>query len=312
LRRGRLTRVDTRMSSTRKILIIEDDRLQFRVTERMLANARLARFEMAWAQTFEEGLSLLLTGGYEACLLDFQLGARDGLELLRAARSQSCDTPVIFLTADSSERVDEAAMEAGASDYLVKGEITPRVLERSIRYSLKLGDAMRELRRLATRDALTGLLNRRAFNEVLAEEIDRARRLSRPLALVVLDLDHFKSVNDTRGHPAGDAVLAAVARVLESEVRSIDKVARLGGEEFAVLLMETEAHDALVVARRLVEAVRGRPVGLADGESLAVTVSAGVAELAGYGENDAALMTSADKALYAAKHSGRNCAVLAS
>ncbi len=312
LRRGRLSRVDSRMPPTRKILIIEDDRLQFLVAERMLANARLAHFEIAWAQTFEEGIHLLLTGGYAACLLDFQLGARDGLELLRAARSQGCDTPVIFLTADSSEQIDEAAMEAGASDYLVKGEITPRVLERSIRYSLKLGQAMRELRSLATRDALTGLLNRRAFDETLSAEIDRARRLSRPLALVVLDLDHFKSVNDTRGHPAGDVVLATVARALEAEVRSIDKVARLGGEEFAVLLMETEASEALIVARRLVEAVRSRPVLLVDGESLFVTVSAGVAGLAGYGQSEVTLLTSADKALYAAKHGGRNCAVLAS
>jgi two-component system, cell cycle response regulator len=312
LRRRRPSRVDTRMPQSRRILIIEDDRLQFRVTERMLANARIASFEMAWAQTFDEGLGLLLTGSYDACLLDYQLGARDGLELLKAARSRSCDTPVIFLTADASEQVDEAAMEAGASDYLVKGEITPRVLERSIRYSLKLGEAMRELRRLATRDALTGLLNRRAFDAVLSGEVDRARRLGRPLALVVLDLDHFKAVNDTRGHPAGDAVLSAVARVLEAGVRSIDKVARLGGEEFAVLLMETDAPDALVVARRLVEAVRGRPVGLAEGGELAVTVSAGVAGLAGYGESGAALLTSADKALYAAKHGGRNRAVLAS
>jgi diguanylate cyclase (GGDEF)-like protein len=300
------------MSPPRRILVIEDERLQFRITERMLANTRLAGFEMGWARTFEEGLRLLLTGGYEACLLDFQLGARDGLELLRAARSGGCDTPVIFLTADSSERVDEAAMEAGASDYLVKGEITPRVLERSIRYGLKLGEAMRELRRLATRDALTGLLNRRAFDTVLSDEVGRARRLGRPLALVLLDLDHFKAVNDTRGHPAGDTVLSAVARVLEAEVRSIDKVARLGGEEFAVVLMETEAPDALIVARRLVDAVRGRPVGLADGESLVVTVSAGVASMAGCGGSEAAFLTAADKALYAAKHGGRNRAVLAS
>ncbi|MDF3058390.1 MAG: response regulator receiver modulated diguanylate cyclase [Rariglobus sp.] len=300
------------MPSTQKILIIEDDRLQFRVTERLLANARMARFEVDWAQTFEEGLRLLLTGRYAACLLDFQLGARDGLELLREAREANCHTPVIFLTADSSEQVDEAAMESGASDYLVKGEITPRVLERSIRYSLKLGEAMRELRLLATRDALTGLLNRRAFDALLAEEADRARRLGRSLAVLLLDLDHFKSVNDTRGHPGGDAVLAAVARILGNEVRTIDKVARIGGEEFAVLLMETDAAEGFAVAGRLVEAVRAQPIVLGEGGALTITVSAGVAALPVHGEADATLLAAADKALYAAKHGGRNRAVLAS
>jgi len=297
---------------TLKILIIEDDRLQFRVTELLLANARSASFEIDWAQTFEDGLRLLLTGNYAACLLDFQLGARDGLELLRSARAEDCHTPVIFLTADSSERIDVAAMEAGASDYLVKGEITPRVLERSIRYSLKLGEAMRELRLLATRDALTGVLNRRAFDALLAGESDRARRLGRPLAMVVLDLDHFKKINDTHGHPAGDAVLATVARVLESEVRSIDKVARIGGEEFAVLLMEMDADGGFAVAKRLVTAVRGRPVVVNGGSPLAVTISAGVAALPVHGGTDGEFLAAADKALYTAKHDGRDRAVLAS
>lgn len=276
----------------------------------MLANARMARFESDWAQSFDDGLRMLVSGDYAACLLDFQLGDKDGLELLRQARASGCDTPVIFLTADTSEQVDEAAMQTGASDYLVKGEISPRLLERAIRYSLKLGEAMRELKRLATRDALTGLLNRRAFDTVLAEEADRARRFGHPFALVLFDLDHFKSVNDTHGHPAGDAVLAAVARVLESGVRTIDRVARVGGEEFAVLLMETTAPEALAGAERLVEAVRVRPIAAGDALMLPVTISAGVAT---FPEHEGAhLLQEADKALYAAKRGGRDRAVLAS
>ena len=295
-----------------KILIIEDDRLQFRVTERMLANTRMSGLALDWAQTFEEGLQRLTEGGYALCLLDYQLGERDGLELLREVRGKGCFTPVIFLTADSSEQTDDAAMEAGASDYLVKGEISPRLLERSIRYSLKLGDALRELRLLATRDALTGLLNRRAFDALLTEEVDRARRLGHPLALVVLDLDHFKTINDTHGHPTGDTVLAAAARVLESEVRSIDRVARIGGEEFAVVLMETNADEALAAARRLVEAMRKRTVDIGGGAKLGFTASAGVAVLSRYGESEGGLLAEADQALYTAKRGGRDRAVLAS
>lgn len=299
------------MTAAQKILIIEDDRLQFRVSEKLLANSRMARFEVDWAQTFEDGLRLLLTGNYAACLLDYQLGVRDGLELLREARAKGCHTPVIFLTAESSEAVDEAAMEAGASDFLVKGEITPRLIERSIRYSLKLGAALRELRELATRDALTGLLNRRAFDELLAEEVNRAGRLGHPLALVMLDLDYFKTINDTHGHAAGDAVLAEAAKAFRSEVRSIDRVARIGGEEFAVLLMETGADDGFNVARHLVDTVRTRTVALASGTALSFTASAGVATLKTSDGTAAGLLAAADKALYAAKHGGRDRAVLA-
>lgn len=299
------------MSQPLRILIIEDDRLQFRVTERMLAGARTARFAVEWARTFDDGLRLLLEGGHAACLLDYQLGERDGLELLREARAKGCHTPVIFLTAESSDHVDEAAMEAGASDYLVKGEITSRLLERAIRYSLKLGEALGELRRLATRDALTGLLNRRAFDALLSEESERASRLGRPLALVVLDLDHFKTINDTHGHPAGDAVLAAAARTMETVVRGIDRVARIGGEEFAVLLMEIDAPGALETAVRLVEAVRAKPVEAA-GTTLRPTASAGAAALPVHAATGADLLAAADRALYEAKRGGRDRAVLAS
>jgi two-component system cell cycle response regulator len=177
---------------------------------------------------------------------------------------------------------------------------------------LKLGAALRELRELATRDALTGLLNRRAFDAVLAEEVDRARRLGHPLTLVILDLDHFKTINDTHGHAAGDAVLVAAAKVLEAEVRSIDRVARIGGEEFAVVLMETGADEGLIVARRLVDRVRARTVTLESGVSLNFTASAGVAALPAYGEPETTLPAAADKALYAAKNAGRDRAVLAS
>ena len=254
----------------------------------------------------------MLTGDYAACLLDYQLGEQNGLDLLREARSKHCATPVIFLTADSSVQVDEAAMEAGALDYLVKGEITPRMVERSIRYTLKLSQAMRELHLLATRDALTGLLNRRAFDSMLREEVLRSRRFNHPLSLVIVDLDHFKAVNDTHGHPAGDAVLVEASRRLEAEVRGIDRVARIGGEEFAILLMETPENEAFIVAQRLVANMKATPIDVAPGVTLTVTLSAGVSTLPVQEKNNLTLLESADRALYQAKHSGRDRAVLAS
>lgn len=293
----------------RKILLIDDDRLQFRLTQANFNNFQGERYELEWAATYEDGLAKLLGGRHAACLLDYQLGERDGLQLIRAAVAQGCRTPIVFLTAETAERVDVAAMDAGALDYLVKGEITPRALERSIRYALKLGDTLEALRSLATRDQLTGLFNRREFDRILSEEEERVRRFGHPLALVMIDVDHFKSVNDNYGHPVGDTVLREVAKRLAGILRSVDRVARFGGEEFALILMQTERVAAMDVARRVCEIVEKDPVSIGDGVTLKITVSAGVAISPADGKSSAALIGAADKALYAAKTRGRNRAV---
>ena len=295
----------------RRILLIDDDRLQFRLTHRMFDSFHGERFELEWADNFDDGLARLLKGSYTACLLDYQLGPRDGLELIAAAVVQGCHTPIIFLTAETSENIDTAAMNAGALDYLVKGEITPHSLERSLRYALKLGDTLGQLRQLATTDQLTGLLNRREFDRLLVEEVERTRRFERPLALVLIDLDHFKRINDRHGHPAGDTVLRTVAARITETVRSLDRVARIGGEEFAVLLMETSVEEAMAAAQRLIEVMRGASMAVSDEVCLPVTISAGVAVAPMHAKEAAALIEAADKALYTAKRNGRNRVVLA-
>ena len=221
---------------------------------------------------------------------------------------QGCRTPIVFLTAETAKRVDFAAMNAGALDYLVKGEITPRTLERSLRYALKLGETLEALRRLATRDQLTGLLNRREFDRILAEESERAARFGRPLALVLVDIDHFKRVNDTHGHPAGDEVLREVGRRLGALMRSVDRVTRFGGEEFALVVMEMDRAMALETARRICAEMRRSPFRAGDIE-LPVTVSAGVAVMPGDATDGKSLVAAADKALYAAKAAGRDRAL---
>ena len=159
-----------------------------------------------------------------------------------------------------------------------------------------------EAERLATTDGLTGLLNRRTFNSVLEQRLREAQRYNRPLSLLLLDIDHFKKVNDTHGHPAGDAVLRGVAQVAQKSARETDLVARYGGEELALILPETDARGAMAIAerlRRLVEASR-HPT---EQGALSVTVSIGAATSAASAE---ALLEAADKALYRAKQSGRN------
>ncbi|EIZ79990.1 GAF sensor-containing diguanylate cyclase [Novosphingobium sp. Rr 2-17] len=168
-----------------------------------------------------------------------------------------------------------------------------------------------ELRRIAERDQLTGALSRRGFIEKAEAEIERFHRYGRPASLLMVDVDRFKQVNDTWGHSAGDAVLRALAASLERGKRPVDVLGRLGGEEFALLLPETDANDALRAANRLREALAECSIPLPGEQSVTITASFGVAGLdstiAGYED----WLARADTPLYAAKHSGRNRCVLA-
>ncbi|MDB4384457.1 GGDEF domain-containing response regulator [Opitutaceae bacterium] len=296
----------------RRLLLIDDDRLQSRLVEQQLKAFRHERFQMEWQETFEVGLERLLSGEHEVCLLDYKLGPRDGLELIRLAKEAGCEVPIIFLTAESSSDIDIEAMNAGALDYLVKGEISPSNLERSLRYALKLADTLAELKRLATRDALTGLLNRRELNRIMAEETERSVRFGRPFSLVMLDLDHFKSVNDTHGHAAGDLVLQEASLRAQACLRPTDRIARFGGEEFAVLLIELDEEAASEVAERIVKKMRETSFDIGDGTAITVTVSAGLATLPRVAQTSDELMAAADKALYVAKASGRDRMQIAS
>ncbi|MFO1447755.1 MAG: diguanylate cyclase [Opitutaceae bacterium] len=292
----------------RTILLIDDDRLQYRITQALMRGFRPA-YELEWASSYEEGVELLLKRSYGACLLDFQLGKRDGLELIREVTEKGCHTPIIFLTSESSETVDIQAMEAGALDYLIKGEITSSMLERALRYALRLGVTLERLRLLATHDELSGLMNRRAFDSWLSEELERCGRFSHVLGLVLVDLDHFKSINDRFGHPAGDAVIRETGRRLRATIRNVDRAARYGGEEMAVVVTEGDGPGTTLLARRLVEVMAAEPVRLPDGSEIPVTISAGAAWYPQDARDPAGLVAAADLALYSAKRSGRNRAV---
>jgi diguanylate cyclase (GGDEF)-like protein len=162
-----------------------------------------------------------------------------------------------------------------------------------------------EAQRLSLTDPLTGLWNYRYLRESLRREVERANRFGRMLAVLVLDLDHFKDVNDTYGHAAGDAVLGEFARRIRVGLREVDVAFRQGGEEFVVLLPETDGYGGAIVAERLGAAVRGRPVQV-DDDQIPMTVSIGVAVFPEHGETAQQVLAAADKALYQAKHAGRD------
>jgi diguanylate cyclase (GGDEF)-like protein len=170
----------------------------------------------------------------------------------------------------------------------------------------KLEQSLATLREQSTHDDLTGLFNYREFNRQLTEEVERSRRYTRPFSLLMLDIDHFKVVNDTYGHMAGDEALQALATLIRREIRPVDLVARYGGEEFVMLLPETTGPGALELGERLRAFIAGHAVPLSTGHTIFLTVSIGLATYPDDADSLPRLVNLADQALYAAKSAGRN------
>ncbi|HVU15828.1 MAG TPA: GGDEF domain-containing response regulator [Candidatus Didemnitutus sp.] len=292
----------------KKILLIEDSPNQHQLIKQMVSRFANGPWELEIADTYAVGLKKLLSSRHYVCLLDCHLDdGKDGLELLRAARSADVTTPVIVMTADTGSEIDEAAMEAGAMDFLVKAEFTPVMLERSIRYARKLGGMLQQLRQQATRDELTGLSNRREFDRQLHEEWQRIARFQRSCALVLIDIDFFKKVNDTYGHQIGDQVLKHVASLLAGQVRTVDRLARYGGEEFGLIVIESNRAEARETVERLRILLQETPCFIPEKNlTVEVTISAGIAAMPEDADNLDQLIEAADAALYSAKRLGRN------
>ena len=270
----------------------------------------------------EDGLvafKALRTAAIDLVVCDLDMPRCDGLKFLRLKATDPvfAAIPVIVVTGaeDLSRKVQ--ALTTGASDYVVK-PFEPTELAARISVHLKLRKlqaellrANTELQRLTQIDPLTDVANRRALNERLDEEYLRAHRYGRPMSLGMLDIDHFKRLNDTHGHPAGDYALIEVAKVIKSTLRRHDFVARYGGEEFVMVLPETAADRALLAFERVRINIESLPI-VYDGKLIPVTVSLGVAscphQLLTKGQD---LITLADTALYDAKRSGRNRVVAA-
>jgi len=170
----------------------------------------------------------------------------------------------------------------------------------------KLAQSQALLRELSTRDSLTGLLNYREFQRQLTEEAERSRRYGRPFSLLMLDIDHFKAINDTYGHLAGDKALRGLAALIRAEVRPTDIVARYGGEEFVLVLPETDGPGALTLAERLRARVAGHAISVTADQTASLTVSIGLASYPDKTDSVQKLVSAADRALYAAKSAGRN------
>jgi two-component system cell cycle response regulator len=248
----------------------------------------------------------------DAVLLDIEMPVLDGFQILELikAEPEQADTPVVFLTArDNTEDLVEA-LRLGAHDYLRKpfepSELMARVRAavrvKSLQDELRVRNA--ELELMSRTDPLTGLWNRRHTEDQLLAAASLSRRHATPFSVLMIDVDHFKHVNDSAGHTAGDAVLVEVAVRIREAVRIEDVVSRWGGEEFLVVLPSTEIDGAWSLGDRIRVAVGAEPVTFADG-SIAVTVSVGCASSGG-NETAEMIVSRADGAMYVAKESGRD------
>jgi diguanylate cyclase (GGDEF)-like protein/putative nucleotidyltransferase with HDIG domain len=301
------------------ILLIEDNPGDARLIREALADYDAETFDLQTAGNLRDGLDRLTGGGIALVLLDLSLPESRGIDTLARVLDRDPQTPVIVLTGTSDESLAVEAVRRGAQDYLVKGQVDGRLLGRAIRYAVerkeahtrlaeanqRLAEANRRLEELATTDDLTGLWNRRYFLQMLDREFARTARRGAGLALAMIDLDHFKRINDTCGHGFGDKVLCQVAHTMRRESRAADLVARYGGEEFIVLMPAADTRAAAIAAERLRRAIAERPVR-DDQRTMDVTVSVGVASLQD-AIDGTTLLRHVDEALYAAKQAGRNC-----
>ncbi len=240
-------------------------------------------------------------------LMDVYMPGCKGTELAAVIRQQEpyIGIPIVFLSVESDMSKQQEAMRQGGDDFLSK-PIEPRNLVAAV--STRAARA-RVLRQLMVRDSLTGLLNHTSLKEQLEIEVSRAMRLNQNIALAMLDLDHFKAVNDQYGHGTGDRVLRSLSRMLMQRLRSTDVVGRYGGEEFAVILTGASAEDAATRLNTVRESF-AELSHFANGQEFKVTFSCGIAGAPPNGESSG-LSEAADKALYEAKHAGRNCIVVA-
>lgn len=290
-------------SSPLQILLVDDDEDEFVLVQRYCSRFAARSAEVSWCGTFEGALAALASTTPDVVLVDYRLGGRNGLDLLREA-TPLCRSPFIVLTGQGGHEVDLEAMQAGASDYLVKSEINPGILERAIRYAIERRRTEDRLNHLAMYDTLTGLANRVLFHDRLGREILHAQRAGTSVGLLFLDLDRFKTVNDSLGHGAGDELLRQVAARLSRVSRRTDTVARLGGDEFAILIADASDEGAIAALADGILRAIAVPITI-DEQHHEIGITIG-AVIAGKESSYSQLLMMADQALYTAKKEGRN------
>ena len=290
--------------ATPQIIIVEDDTNVARLVELGL---KRENYVVTSAPSLADARRLLSGGNWDLLLLDRRLPDGDGIELCHEVRDENPHGYIIIITGESTKEAKLAGFGCGADDYVTKpfqlDELVARVRAgwRIVELQKALLASNRRLEELTRTDPLTELRNRRSFDQEFVTRFEHARRYSRPLAVAMIDVDHFKQINDEHGHQAGDEVLQHVGSILRRCTRQTDLVARYGGEEFVIVLPETPLFEALQFAEKVRSSVAAAPM------PMRVTVSIGLAATPHTRFKDAeSLLRAADEALYRAKENGRN------
>ncbi|HEX3034075.1 MAG TPA: diguanylate cyclase response regulator [Thermodesulfobacteriota bacterium] len=238
-------------NNTIRVLLIEDDLFDARMLKRTLARATLVEFKQTHVDRLSEALKLLERECFEVILLDLSLPDSFGLDTFTDLRSQSPDIPIVVLTGLDDETLAFEAVQKGAQDYLVKGQVDSNLLVRSIRYAIERHRTQVELRGLSLIDDLTGLHNRRGFLMLAQQQIKIANRTKKGFLIFFADVDNMKWVNDILGHNEGDMALVETASLLRETFRESDIISRLGGDEFVVLALDVSGHNVEAVTTSL-------------------------------------------------------------
>jgi two-component system cell cycle response regulator len=297
------------------LLLIEDREPAARRISSMLSPRHRVEIE----SDPQEALFRAAEGDYDLAIISLDLKSYDGLRLCSQLRSldRTRQLPILVLSSFDDEMRLNRGLDIGVNDYLLepldRNEALARVRTqvRRKRFSDRLRDSVQHTIEMAITDPLTGLNNRRYLERHFAVLIESSAREEKPLSVIFLDIDYFKSINDTHGHEAGDEVLKSFARRVRQSVRGIDLVARYGGEEFVVVMPDTESEVAYRVAERLRETIADEPFALEGGLRVGVTVSAGIASVSARDDTPQSVLRRCDEALYRAKGEGRNRVVRA-
>jgi len=292
------------------ILVIDDDPLMLHA----LTNILSPNYNIIVASSGETGLEYSRKHDIDIILLDVVMKTMSGYEVLRELKNNelTAKIPVIFITGISAEGSEAKALSSGAVDFIRK-PIVPEVVKLRVGLHLQLISQIKKIERFSLTDGLTGVNNRRCFDQQVEVEWNRAARNNHWLSMMMLDIDHFKLFNDSYGHLNGDTALKTLAKVLTNVMRSTDHVFRWGGEEFAIILPDTPLDGAYVVADKTLKAVATTPI-ICSEDTVYITVSIGVYSViptaGSYPKATTEFFETLDKALYRAKNSGKNKVVI--
>ncbi|HNP29380.1 MAG: EAL domain-containing protein [Nitrospira sp.] len=287
------------------LLLVEDDQKEALIIKDMLKIGLQNQFTLEHSSSLSDALDLIQRNPFQAIILDSHLQEGKSFESIPQFIQYCPDAPILILSGVEEEDQAIQAVKSGAQDYLIKGQTSSSTLCRAIRYAMERHRATQRITQLAHYDHLTGLANRGLFYERLNCAVARCRRNDTAIALMFLDLDHFKSINDTLGHECGDSLLKTVAARIKKCIREIDTGVRLGGDEFAVLLEQiVSIEDVASVAQRILHLL-AQPVILKQ-HQLHVTGSLGITIYPWDSANPQELLSHADAAMYRAKAQGGN------